>query len=312
MLAARAHAGRRAAGGLAVALVLLLSLGRGEVTTASAQQPPRRVDRLQLVKLTMDALGPPHPPGAASFQVVVNYQLQTAQSGFLLLFLFEDDSRNSTQDSAQGHRVAAGTGRVTMDGIYQPGSGARTLTVLVGLFKDDETLLAWTSTNPVSLDPLPGRTAFAHAMAARLAGDHAQAVKYLTAAIQLAPQAGNYYYWRAASQIRLGQYDGAILDYTRALELMPQDRASRVGRGVALLWKEAWEPAIADLTRVIEESATPDQPAAWASRARGIAYAALNQPAQAIADYESYLSLAPQAPDRAEVEGWIAELHAAG
>jgi hypothetical protein len=301
---------------LVVAAILLLSIGTSAASGVpgvfAQQTPPQPVDRVQLVDLTLDALGPPHPPGTATFKVVVNYQLQSTRSGFLLLFLFENDTRNSTQDSSSGHRVAQGTGRVTLEGVYQPGAGVEVLSVLVGLFRDDQTLLAWTSTNPVSMEPLPGRTAFAHAMAARLGGDYGEAVKHLSAAIQLSPQTGNYFYWRAASRIRLGQYDGAILDYTRALELMPQDRASRLGRGVALLWKEEWEPAVADLTRVIDESPAPDQSTAWARRARGIAHAALGQYEPAIADYQAYLALAPDAPDKAEVAGWIAELQAAG
>ena len=299
------------ANGAGGALGLPLGVPLGAPAVFAQQTPPGPVDRVRLVDLTLDALGPPHPPGTATFRVVVEYHLQSAPSGFLLVFLFENETRSSTQDSSSGYRVSQGNDRVTLDGVYQPGVDVSTLTVLVGLFKDDQTLLAWTSTNPVSMEPLPGRTAFAHAMAARLAGDYAAAVGHLTAAIQLSPQTGNYYYWRAASRVRLGQYDGAIFDYTRALELAPADRASRVGRGVALLWKEEWEAAIADLTRVIEESPTPDQAAALARRARGIAHAALGQPAAAIADYEAYLGLAPGAPDRAEVDGWIAELRAA-
>ena len=47
---------------------------------------------------------------------------------------------------------------------------------------------------------------------------------------------------------------------------------------------------------------------AFAYRGRGTANAALNRSEQAVADYQSYLALVPDAPDRAEVEGWIEDL----
>jgi tetratricopeptide (TPR) repeat protein len=198
--------------------------------------------------------------------------------------------------------------------VFQPRSDTDNLTVLVGLFEvkgDKNTLLAWTVTNPVSLAPLPGRAAFAEAMAARLAGDHAKAVSSFTKAIQITPGSPAYHHWRADSLLRLGNFDQAVADYSRALELAPNDRASRIGRGIALLWKEAWQPAIADLSQAIDASAgAPDNGTAWALRARGVARAALGQGSQAIADYRAYLALAPEASDRAQVETWIEELTA--
>jgi regulator of sirC expression with transglutaminase-like and TPR domain len=51
-----------------------------------------------------------------------------------------------------------------------------------------------------------------------------------------------------------------------------------------------------------------DQLTAWAFRARGVARAGLGQVGGATADYQAYLSLWPQAPDRSVVERWIEEL----
>ena len=47
---------------------------------------------------------------------------------------------------------------------------------------------------------------------------------------------------------------------------------------------------------------------AWAYRARGVARASLGQLGPATSDYQSYLSLAPQAPDRPTIERWIQDL----
>jgi regulator of sirC expression with transglutaminase-like and TPR domain len=69
--------------------------------------------------------------------------------------------------------------------------------------------------------------------------------------------------------------------------------------------------AISDLTSVIDTSADPDLLTAAALRARGVAFAALGKPSQAIADYEAYLSLLPRATDRAKVLGWINALSVA-
>lgn len=284
--------------------------GPASISTVAAQERQIEADQLQLVRLTADPQASPEMAGSIRFQAVVNYRLQTAPAGFLLLFIFEEDSPSATQNSTKGHPVVLGSGQAALEIPYQPRQGTDSLTVTVGLFRDDQTLLAWSSTTPMSLAPFPSRAAFAKAMAARLAGNYSQAVEHFSVALELAPQTGNYYYWRADTRLHLGQYDGAVFDYTRALELMPQDRASQVGRGVALLWREDWPSAIADLTRGIEQAAPPDRTTAWALRARGIAHAALSQPAAAIADYQAYLALVPNASDRAEVNGWMAQLQA--
>jgi tetratricopeptide (TPR) repeat protein len=277
-------------------------------TPASARQQTPVSDQIALVNLTASQAGPRSRPGTLRFEAKLNYRLQTASRGSLLLFLFENDSETSTQQSSERVPVPGGTGEMTLNIDYEPGPDIRTLSLLVALFGEDERLLTWVATNPFSLAPWPGRAAFEDAMVARLAGDHPKALEHLSRAIELSPETGNYYYWRADTLIRLGRHDSALADYTRALELMPQDRASRVGRAVALLWKNDARGTIHDATIVIENSPRPDRWTAWAHRARGVAYSRLGQRSEAIADYEAYLSLVPDAPDRAEVETWIAGL----
>jgi regulator of sirC expression with transglutaminase-like and TPR domain len=108
--------------------------------------------------------------------------------------------------------------------------------------------------------------------------------------------------------VYLGEYASAVDDFTRSIELNPDDRPSYLGRGIARLWNGDQDGALADLSYAIDHGSTPDRVAAFAHRVRGTAYAALQQPVEAIADYETYLTLLPNADDRADVEGWIADL----
>jgi tetratricopeptide (TPR) repeat protein len=267
-------------------------------------------DKLQITRLVADAAGPDAPEGSLRFEATVDYQLQTVQQGFLLWLFFEDGSSDSTGNSEEGFVVPGGGSTVNLSKVYTPKGKPENVIVLIGLFRPDKTLAAWSETTPLSMAPLPGRAAFAAAMAARISGDFAKATESLSTAISQAPENGTYYYWRADSQVRLGRYDPAIADYNKALELQPGDRASQLGRGVALLWKEQWQPAISDLSDTIQSAQAPDLLSAWALRARGVARAASGQATGAIADYRGYLQLIPNASDRKEVESWIAELAA--
>ena len=161
---------------------------------------------------------------------------------------------------------------------------------------------------PISLESVPGRVAFTRAMAARNEGDFPGAIRYFTAAIEAAPDNGFFRYWRADALMRLDEFDAAIADYNGALALLPGDRPSLIGRGVAWLWKESWQAArgrhLCHRRPGAARSLT-----AWAYRARGVARASLGQLGPATSDYQSYLSLAPQAPDRPTIERWIEELN---
>lgn len=273
-------------------------------TTALAQTG----DHLELAGVTTRPLASGSPTDSIPFQVVVNYGLQSVPDGFLLLFLFENGDKSSTRQSSEAVPIHAGSGQVSLSIEYPFHAGVRTLTLMVGLFKDQQRLLTWTSTTPIDLAPWPGRAAFEQAMAARMASDYAAADQYLSAAIGASPEDGTYYYWRGDTRIHLGQYDAAIADFNHSIALMPDDRASHLGRGIGLLWKGDTALAVADLSFAIDHSASADRLTAFAHRARGTAYAALAQRAEAVAEYQAYLQLMPTALDRAEVEGWIAGL----
>ena len=299
---------------LASALLILALLGATAAAPAAAQSaqsaPGPRIpgDRIDLVGLKTRQPSPDSPPSNIQFEVVVNYALQSADSGFVLLFLFENNSESSKQESSNGIPVQRGSGQLVLHIDYTLRPDIRDLTLVAGLFRPPQRLLTWVSTNPIELAPWPGRVAFEKAIAARLANDYVTAEQELSTAIQAAPGMGNYYYWRGDTRVRLEQYDQALADFTRAIELMPRDRASRVGRGVTLLWRGEQQRAIDDLTQVIEADGPPDRISAWAHRARGVANSALGRGPEAVADYRSYLSLLPDAADRAQIEAWIAAL----
>jgi regulator of sirC expression with transglutaminase-like and TPR domain len=59
---------------------------------------------------------------------------------------------------------------------------------------------------------------------------------------------------------------------------------------------------------VIDTGKSPDRSTAWAYRARGLAHASLGLTTDAVSDYKAYLALTPDATDRSQVEGWIADL----
>jgi tetratricopeptide (TPR) repeat protein len=280
------------------------------VSPASAQtQPaPPAMDRIDLVGLTTRQPSPNSPTNQVQFQATVNYRLQSVPNGFVLLFLFENSANDSTQDSSNAIPIQRGTGQLVMNIDYTLRPEAKTLTLVAGVFKGEQKLIAWVSTNPIDMGPWPGRVYFEKAMAARLNNDFAEADAQLSLAIKESPDTGNFFYWRGDTRIRLQDYGDAIADFNRSIELMPKDRPSRVGRGIARLWVDDALGAIDDLSAVIESVPAPDRVSAWAFRARGLAHANLGQSSAAIADYTAYLDLSPTAGDRAQVEAWIAAL----
>lgn len=293
----------RTLGRLLLPIVLIIVLGPSN--TAMAASP----DRLQVLRLSAVAEGANSPSGSMRFKVQVNYTLRSSPYGYVGLFLFEDNAEKSSDTATQTLAIGSGTGRANLEITYKPSSEVKVLTLIVGLFDQRQQMLGWVSTNPMQLADWAGRVQFEEAMAARLAGKMEKAIEHLTLAIQASPDTGNLYYWRADIHNRIDQYDEAIEDYTKALELMPQHRASLLGRGIARIWNEQWDLAIQDLSAVLDADAPQDDAiAASAHRARGVLNAVKGHSMEAIADYEAYLSIMPDAQDRADVEKWIEQL----
>lgn len=295
-----------------------LCLASALPAAAQSARPPQNApaasagDRMDLVKLTVRQPNADAPADHVQFEATVNYHLQSVDSGFVLLFLFENDASDSSQQSSDAIDIQRGNGQLVLDIDYTLKPDVRTLTLVAGEFKAGQKLLSWVSTNPIDMAPWPGRVAFEHAMTARLSGDWTTAEQDLTQALTEAPTTGNYYYWRGDTRIRLNDYSDALADFDQSLQLMPNDRPSHVGRGIANLWLGNTNDAITDLNFVIDSSNTPDRSSAWAYRARGVARASLGQSDDAVADYQQYLTLTPNASDKDEIQGWIQALEPAG
>lgn len=296
---------------VAATLAVATSLAVGGVSSALADQAPSPTDRLEMVNLKQADASPQDAASPMSFHAVVNYQLGSAPTGFFLLFAFENNAQQSTIRSEDQVPATQGSGQAQLDLTYTPREGVQSVALMAAMFKPDQTLLAWGGTKPVEITAWRASAAFDNALAAESAGSFSQAIDQLTTAASLQPRVAKFYYWRADNRLRLGQYDAAIDDYNQALVLAPGDRATLVGRGVANLWKGQWQQAVDDETAVIAGSSTPDDVTGWAYRARGLAFAGLRQSASAIADYQAYLNLSPNASDRAEIQSWITNLEVA-
>jgi tetratricopeptide (TPR) repeat protein len=292
----------------AMAALLLIWLGPRPTAIAYAADPTQ-ADTVQWVAINVLPTGAPGPNAAIHIEADVKYAFRSASSGFLTLFVFENHTQTSSLHSPQIQTVGTGGGSVKLDMLYQPHPGVQSVTFFAGLFQDNQSLLAWAATDAVALNDWEAKVAFVSALQNQQINKYAQAVADLTAAIQMAPQVGNFYYWRADDRSHLGQYAAAIADYDQALRLMPQDRPSLLGRGIAQLWNGAPSTALSDLSAVINSGGTADQLTAWAYRAAGIAQADLGQNSAAVSDYQSYLQLTPDASDYSQVQGWIDRLN---
>jgi tetratricopeptide (TPR) repeat protein len=124
-----------------------------------------------------------------------------------------------------------------------------------------------------------------------------QALADYDQAIALDPQYAAAYNNRGIAYANLGDLEQAIADYDQALALDPQDALAYNNRGNAYR-------TLGDL----EQAIALDPQYAQAYYNRGIAYYDLDDLEQAIADFRRCLELAPNAPNRAQIEAGIQDL----
>lgn len=242
------------------------------------------------------------------FQAEVSYNLTSVDKAALVLFVFENTNPNAAKAVSGQVLVSKGQGQASLEVEYgAPWYGVSSVAVAAVLFKDEKTALTWTNTEAIPVNPSKDRVLFDEAVAAQRQGQHQVAIDKLTSAIATAPKVANYYHWRGDNYAYLGENANAVSDYTRALELAPGYRPSLVNRGVAKMWMTQFKSAIGDFDLVMSMGAT-DGWTAWAHRGRGICHALLGARSKAVADFENYLRMWPQAQDRASVEDWIAAL----
>ncbi len=243
-----------------------------------------------------------------TLQATVPYRLESAPEGVIVLFIFENDNPDSIEQTSAPISVKRGSGQVTPVIQYTPPrAGVYKISFMVALFRDRQSILATAGGGPVPVNPPEDYLAYVQAVNAFNNGNYREALNGFTRAIELYPGMRDYYHWRADTYVQLQNYEAAIADYTRALEIIPNYRAGLVARAIARMWLYDWVNAIADFSTAIDQGAR-DQWTAWAHRGRGISLAALGRREEAIADYQAYLELAPQADDRELIQSWIAAL----
>ncbi|HSH78024.1 MAG TPA: tetratricopeptide repeat protein [Herpetosiphonaceae bacterium] len=134
-----------------------------------------------------------------------------------------------------------------------------------------------------------------------------------SAALVLSPDDAWIYILRGGVHVQMDNHPAALADYATAIRLQPEEALAYSRRGDVYHALGNLDAAIADYTAAL--TIDPRQNLAYAGRAA--ARAALwgsgmdrddGVRAAALEDYERYLRLRPDAPDRAEVEAAIGAL----
>ncbi len=120
-------------------------------------------------------------------------------------------------------------------------------------------------------------------------GDHKQAEKLFTEAIELNPDNALAWHNRAWAYIDLKRYQQAINDFNKASALNPNWDLPYFGRGWIYNLRKEYASAIAEYDKAI--ALNPKYPNSWNNR--GAAKSWLNQMREAIADYDKAIELKP-------------------
>lgn len=129
--------------------------------------------------------------------------------------------------------------------------------------------------------------------------------------LEISPDSIPAHAWKSQAHARQQDFEGALLHVRRAVELAPDDAAMQYNAAVVLLQIGEVEEGITAMERAVE--LRPEFPLSK----KQLGYAYLRLGAQDKAYYEKavvqlreYLELAPEAADKADVEGMIAALEA--
>jgi tetratricopeptide (TPR) repeat protein len=139
-------------------------------------------------------------------------------------------------------------------------------------------------------------------------GDLDRAITLLRQAIQVDSDCADAHYNLGFAYESLGQAEGAIAEYQEAIRADPDYTGAYENLGGVYARLGQLDEAIAWWKKTLEIE--PDR--ASTHQNLGMAYAQQGKADEAIAAFETYLQLAPpDAPERAQVESWIAELEGA-
>jgi len=120
-------------------------------------------------------------------------------------------------------------------------------------------------------------------------GEYEKAILYFSMAIELDPNAADYFNNRGMSYYFIKQYDLAIKDYSHAIELHPGQDVYFKNRGNSYYFTSQFHLAIKDYSRAIELN--PD--VSFYFNKRGMSYHAAKQYDLAIKDYSCAIELEP-------------------
>ena len=123
----------------------------------------------------------------------------------------------------------------------------------------------------------------------RDAGDHKQAEKLFTEAIELNPDNALAWHNRAWAYIDLKRYQQAINDFNKASALNPNWDLPYFGRGWVYNQRKEYAAAVGEYDKAI--ALNPKYPNSWNNR--GAAKSWLNRWQEAIADYDKAIELKP-------------------
>ena len=140
-------------------------------------------------------------------------------------------------------------------------------------------------------------------------GRHAEAADAFRRAGELSPEMRFAWYNLGVCYIRLGKREEAEAQFRRALALDPAFADARFQLGEVLASRRDYGGAIAEYEKVID--LVPSHADAHYSLAR-ICHREAADSKAAAEHYRAYLELRPDAPDAAEVQGWIEEMEGGG
>src|SRR5690242_3860002 len=136
----------RLLGAALAAASLLLPVGMAGGASVAHADPSG--DTLTLLRLTTGKPDPSLPAGTVHFETQVQYHLQSSNRAFIVLLLFENNAETSSQQTSQQINVQPGDGQISLNLDYLPQPNTKTVSLLAGMFRNEDTLLAWVSTNP--------------------------------------------------------------------------------------------------------------------------------------------------------------------
>lgn len=158
--------------------------------------------------------------------------------------------------------------------------------------------------DPSSNDIALYRAYFLRGQISQAQAEYESAIRDYDNAIALQPSLSEVYAYRATAFFALQDYDAAIADYDAAILYDESEPNYYLARGIIRVQLGDYAEAIDDFSLALAF----DAELAIAYRERGLAAYTSNRLPLAITDLQQYLRLAPDAPDRNQIEAILVDL----